>query len=195
MPRLTDTQLVILSTAASRDDGAVLPLSSSIRANKGAITRSLKSLIDKGLIAEHPALRGTEPWREDDDGRAVTLMLTDAGRSAMGIIPDDGGVATETTPPAPEKPTVKSCGRQTPPEFLSERSSRVPKPGSKKALLIDLMARKQGATIDELMTATGWKAHSVRGAISGTVKKLLGRPVTTEKVTGRGRVFRIGSEG
>jgi hypothetical protein len=63
--------------------------------------------------------------------------------------------------------------------------------GTKQALLVDLLRRKDGATIAEVMNATGWQPHSVRGAISGTLKKKLGLAVTSDKVEGRGRLYRI----
>jgi len=53
------------------------------------------------------------------------------------------------------------------------------------------MQRRDGATIDELVKLTGWQAHSVRGAISGTLKKKLGLAVTSEKIEGRGRVYSV----
>ncbi len=55
MPKLTDTQLVILSTAGQRDDGAALPLPKSIKLQGGAVNHVLKSLLNKGLFAEQPA--------------------------------------------------------------------------------------------------------------------------------------------
>jgi Protein of unknown function (DUF3489) len=63
--------------------------------------------------------------------------------------------------------------------------------GTKLALLLDLLQRKGGATIAEMMKATGWQPHSVRGALSGALKKTLGLAVKSEKVEGRGRVYRI----
>lgn len=54
-----------------------------------------------------------------------------------------------------------------------------------------MLRASDGATIDEIVTATGWQAHSVRGAISGTLKKRLGLTVASEKQGGRGRVYRI----
>ena len=47
------------------------------------------------------------------------------------------------------------------------------------------------ATIAEIAEATGWQHHSIRGAISGSLKKKLGLTVTSEKVEGRGRVYRL----
>ena len=65
------------------------------------------------------------------------------------------------------------------------------RPGTKQALLIDLLKRKKGATIEEIVEATGWQAHSVRGAISGALKKKLGLTVTSERAEDRGRTYRI----
>jgi len=48
-----------------------------------------------------------------------------------------------------------------------------------------------GATIDEIAAVTGWQPHTVRGAMSGALKKKLGLEVTSEKVESRGRVYRI----
>ncbi|MFD2101849.1 DUF3489 domain-containing protein [Tabrizicola soli] len=48
-----------------------------------------------------------------------------------------------------------------------------------------------GATIEEIATALEWAAHTVRGAMVGPLKKKLGLEVTSEKVEGRGRVYRL----
>ena len=168
MPKLTDTQLVILSAAAKRTDGAVLPLPRSLKANKGALARTVKSLIKRGLIAERSAQAKDTVWREEGDSR-LTLGITDAGLAAIGIdpagAPADAGLAA--------KPSHKR---------------------SKQTVLIDLLQQADGASIDELSQALGWQAHSVRGAISGALKKKLGLTVMSEKNTARGRVYRIAAE-
>lgn len=61
---------------------------------------------------------------------------------------------------------------------------------SKSDKLIALLSRPQGATIEQMMEATGWQAHSVRGFLAGTLKKRLGKGVTSEK-TDAGRIYRI----
>jgi hypothetical protein len=72
------------------------------------------------------------------------------------------------------------------------RSTKPPLPGkTKQAILVDLLSRSNGATLAELVNATGWQRHSVRGAISGTLKKKLGLTVTSEPTDDRGRVYRI----
>jgi hypothetical protein len=53
--------------------------------------------------------------------------------------------------------------------------------GSKTATILDLLKRKDGVTLKELMKASGWQAHSVRGFLSGTVGKKLGLAVTSTK--------------
>ena len=63
--------------------------------------------------------------------------------------------------------------------------------GTKIAGMISLLSRKDGATIADLVKATGWQAHSVRGAISGALKKKLGLTVTSETIEDRGRVYKI----
>ena len=57
--------------------------------------------------------------------------------------------------------------------------------------MIDLLKRKKGATIEEAVAATGWQPHSVRGAISGTLKKEPGLAVTSEKPGDGPRRYRI----
>ena len=69
------------------------------------------------------------------------------------------------------------------------------RPGTKQALLIDLLRRKHGATIDEIVDTIGWQPHSVRGAISGTLEKKLGLTVERAVVDDRGRVYRIVGRG
>ena len=86
--------------------------------------------------------------------------------------------------------------QRSPPKPKRQRQSAAsepsaPRAGTKQTLLIDLLRRDQGATIDEAVAATGWQPHSVRGAISGSLKKKLGLAVASEKVEGRGRVYRI----
>jgi hypothetical protein len=61
---------------------------------------------------------------------------------------------------------------------------------SKQATLITLLERSGGATIDEMAKETGWQRHSIRGVMSGVLKKRLGLSIASEKEE-RGRVYRI----
>ena len=62
---------------------------------------------------------------------------------------------------------------------------------TKQAQLIAMLRRKEGATIAQIVAATGWQPHTVRGAFAGALKKKLGLIVTSEKVEDGERVYRI----
>ncbi|ORE90525.1 hypothetical protein ATO13_22506 [Stappia sp. 22II-S9-Z10] len=66
--------------------------------------------------------------------------------------------------------------------------------GTKQATLIALLEREEGASVAEIAEATGWLNHTIRGAISGTLKKKLGLEVEAAKEEGRGTVYRINPE-
>ena len=198
MPKLTDTQLVILSVAAGRDDRAVLPPPASLKIRGGAVTSSLKSLLRKGLVAERPAVRDAPAWRDAEDGRRMMLVISDAGLQAIGIEAADGpetrGDISKKSPKRRRRGTLRRSSG-APLRAKAKTTSTDARPGTKQSLVINLLNRKGGATIGEIGKATGWQPHSVRGVISGTLKKKLGLGVSSEKVEGRGRVYRIVGHG
>jgi hypothetical protein len=71
--------------------------------------------------------------------------------------------------------------------------STSPSSNSKQSQVIALLRQPRGASLSELMTATGWHAHSVRGVISGTLKKRLGLAVQTDIAADGVRRYRIAS--
>ena len=89
--------------------------------------------------------------------------------------------ASQETSTKPTKPKAK---KQQP-------KSGKAAPRTKGAMLIDLLTRKRGASLTELSEATGWQAHSVRGAISGALKKKNGFEIESSVESKRGRVYRI----
>ncbi len=200
MPKLTDTQLVILSTAAQRNDGAALPLPKSLKLQGGAVNHVLKSLLNKGLLDEQPAGHDATAWRKSKDGQRLMLVITDAGRAAIGA-EEDARIKPQPAPAtAPTAKRSPDHGRSAAGSKRSTKSKSKPKAtlsrastrsSTKQALLVDLLRRKEGTTIAEVVKATGWQPHSVRGAISGALKKKLGLAVTSNKVEGRGRVYRV----
>lgn len=83
---------------------------------------------------------------------------------------------------ARSKKQVRKAGKGT------ERKSRE---GTKQAKLIAMLKRPEGATIEQVVKATGWQPHTVRGAIAGALKKKLGLTITSEKAEDGPRVYRI----
>ncbi len=192
MPKLTDTQLVILSAAARRQDGAVLPLPRSLKVNKAAATTVLKGLLKKGLVAERPAAADEAHWRDTRDGGRMALVIADTGLQVIGV--DVDRKTSKQSSSTKARPKQRSrCAEPKPSgsKPKGKTSSPAVRPGTKQALLIDLLTRKKGATIEEIVAATGWQPHSVRGAISGTLKKKLGLAVTSEKPGDGPRRYRI----
>jgi hypothetical protein len=87
-----------------------------------------------------------------------------------------------------ERLAITSAGREAVGAGPPTTSRSEPK--GKIAILIALMRADGGATIDAMMSATGWQAHSVRGAISGAIKKSAGFQVVSEK-TEAGRIYSL----
>ena len=106
-------------------------------------------------------------------------MVTDSGLLAIGIEP----VVVKTVVAIREH-----AAKATAPKPPTQRA------GTKQAQIIAMLQRPEGASVAEMVSATGWLAHTVRGSISGALKKKLGLPIATEKVEGRGTVHRIFNE-
>ena len=85
---------------------------------------------------------------------------------------------------------AKAARNRKPPANGKSRRARS---DSKQAKLIEMLERPDGATIEEIVKKFQWQPHTVRGAIAGALKKKLGLPVQSEKVEGRGRIYRIAS--
>jgi Protein of unknown function (DUF3489) len=93
------------------------------------------------------------------------------------------------------KPTAAKPGKAAPAE------KPTPRAGTKQALMIELLRRPEGATVEQIAAATGWQKHTIRGAISGALKKKLGlnveatrtREVGPDKMGAKGSstVYRI----
>ena len=180
MTKLTETQTIILTAGAQRPENIALPLPRGLAgaAAKMAVTK----MIERGWLQEVDAnLRRGEPlWRETGDGHGTTLVVTDAGMLAIGIEPVVVKTEVEiregaAEPPAPKVPMLRA--------------------GTKQAMLIELLRAPDGATMDEIVAATGWLAHTARGAMSGALGTKLGLIVTSVKEDDRGRVYRISQSG
>ena len=168
--QLSDAQAVILSTACAREDGAVFPVTASLKG--GAVGNVCKSLLKQGLIEEIAATDLNTVWRHDEERGPITLRATPLAYSTLGITDEQ-----DEAPPA-ETPTAPVQLRK----------------GTKQETLIEMLRAEGGATIDEIVEATGWQAHTVRGAMSGALKKKLGLTITSEKIEGRGRVYVIADD-
>ncbi|MGC9371385.1 MAG: DUF3489 domain-containing protein, partial [Paracoccaceae bacterium] len=160
MTKLSDTQAIILSAAAQREDRNVLPLPGSIRG--GAATKVVGALLKRRLIAETATDNQTKAdaalnriWRNDEDGNAILLHITNAGLAAIGVEPESGDSAPTG---ADEEPSAEAP-QDAPAEADPAPKAHTPRTGTKQAKLIEMLRAEGGATIDEIVAATGWQSH------------------------------------
>ncbi len=159
MAKLTDTQLIVLSKAARRDDGAAI---FPERMNKAAAAKVGSSLVRRKLMREVRAKPGMPEWRKDEDGRSISLVIMRAGRDAIGV-EDDLGEARAIVGADPKTSKAREAKHQP--------NQSLPRTGSKQALVVTMLSRKNGVTIDELIAATGWLPHTTRAALTGLRKR------------------------
>jgi len=142
MPRLSDTQAVLLAAAAARRDFSVLPPPDTIRLKGAALDRTLRALVTRGLIAE--AAKRSK-WASN------RLVVTPSGLEAISV---------ETAEPVREVLVAASDReKQTSPEG-SQR------PGGKLGVLLAAVTRPEGATLGDLTAASGWLPHTTRAALT-----------------------------
>lgn len=168
MAKLNDTQLMILSAASRRRDFSAYPLPKTVKAGDGS--KLLKKLLTLNMLEETEAVGDAVVWREHEDGYKLTLVMADAGFKALGLAREEWATAK-----AKPKATEKAVSKQ----------------GSRQDRLVAILRASKGATIDELCHKFGWQPHSARAIISVTVKRKLGLEVTSAKVEGRGRVYKV----
>lgn len=165
---LSATQRYILLAATNRPNGDIEPM--PLRLRGCTRTKVIGALLVRGLVA---ALQGR-------------YVLTDAGYAAVGKCrPNPKGVQNMDTPGDVSKREINDALQKL------EGMPRTVRPGTKLAILIDCLRQPGGATVVNLMRMTHWQAHSVRGAISGVVKKKLGLNVVSEMGADGQRVYRI----
>lgn len=163
--KLTDTQTAILKAAASRPDGNIEPPPPNLRG--GARAKVIEGLLARALVVD-----------ADDH-----YLLNDAGYAAVGK----------------RRPVSMGIQKLDAPDALTKREAIdalqklevTVRPGTKLAAIIEAMRHPGGATIAQMMADTGWQAHTVRGAISGMVRKRLGYEVVAEKGADGQRAYRI----
>ena len=190
MAKLTDTQLIILSAAAARDDGVAVVAANM---NRAAAWKVGASLVTRKLMREVRSKPGMPVWRQGEDGRPISLMITRAGRNAIVV----GEAATAVVP----RPSNKESGEKG--AVTAENRSRdrsgakasidegaaSPRAGTKQALVIEMLCAKKGATLSALVEATGWLPHTTRAALTGLRKR--GFSIERTREEGPDSIYRI----
>ena len=150
MPKLNDTQSVLLATAAQRDGGSLYPLPDTLAPGARVVTAVTK-LIAAALAEERKTSEPGAVHRTDGDLR-FGLFITPAGLQAIGIEPEEQGAGRDKAPSS--SPTAATAPRET-----------------KAGRVLALLSRPDGATLPELIEATSWLPHTTRAALTGLRKK------------------------
>ncbi|MHA6820093.1 DUF3489 domain-containing protein [Ralstonia pseudosolanacearum] len=114
------------------------------------------------------------------EGMVKRDLIAAAGDDWLVAAEGYGALGLEA--PQPEEPA---------PEAEPARKTPRTRENSKQAQVIAMLRHPEGATISEICKATGWQAHTVRGAFAGTFKKRLGLAITSHKPASGERVYRI----
>lgn len=201
MTKLSDSQLMVLSSAAARDDGAAIVPE---HLPKGAVIKVGSSLVRRKLMREMLTKPGMPGWRQDEQDRWISLIITRAGKDAISVEEnesqrqgndlDDVAASQSLSGPKPEdggspeglsadpgdsgqhnhRADAPDTPREAGPASVPSNSNQTSpgsRPGSKKALVMDMLATGDGATIADLAQATGWLPHTTRAALTGLRKK------------------------
>jgi hypothetical protein len=203
MTRLSDTQLVILGAAAQRTDLSILPLPDTLKLKGGALAKVMDSLRNRGLIRVLGAEGGPQRVVITSEGMAAIGVEPEGDEAPAGATepntaptPADGDASAVEAPapsteadsaPAPAKRKATRKGKDGAAPAAAEPEGQptgkpAPRAGTKQALMIDLLKRPEGATVEQIAAATGWQHHTIRGAISGALKKKLGLAVETTRI-------------
>lgn len=193
MAKLSDTQLVLLSNAAQRDDGALVHPS---KLKGPAADEAVASLLSRKLCKAVPKSGQLPLWKRGANDEPLSLVITPKGLAAIGVEPE--GMPAEANSPVAQtkrqasKSTSAKPQRAKSAKAATSRQKPARRANSKIAKVVEMLRTPTGSTINAIMKATGWQAHSVRGAISGAIKKKLGLKVTSE-VRGDDRFYRVGA--
>ena len=94
-------------------------------------------------------------------------------------------------PATPQAADVAPKGKRSRKAAKAADGAPTAREGSKKAIVLELLRRKDGATLAEIAKATDWQNHSIRGFISGTITKKMGLTVESTKNEGGDRTYKV----
>ena len=179
--KLSDTQLVILSAAAQRADRSLLPFPLSLGAKGAALNKVIEVLSRRKLVMEKRVVNGETEWRRDREAGPLGLFITDGGLQALGLDEPENeqpkAAADKTRQDKKPAARPRSEARKTLLGGVKKRGTRAQ---TKQDLVIQMLRRQSGVSVDDVITKTDWQPHSVRGFFSAVIKKKLKLPLVSE---------------
>jgi len=183
---LTERQLELLTKAAQESDGCIEP---HLHLKGGVKVRMIDFFAARGLIAQVGG-----QWRLTPTAYSVVQGQANLASITAAIpSPDKLDPELEAAVSAAEASWQAVQTKTT--DRLTKLEASQTREGSKQALVIEMLKRPEGATIEQISEVTGWQKHTIRGTFSGALKKKLGLTIVSEKIagpTGAGqRLYRI----
>ena len=202
--QLSPTQQLILDHAATNTDGKITWFPDNIKG--GARAKVISSLFNRALItplgddwfvtAEGYDALGL-PRRAPITLDALDTVITQAEMAQHGAsqvlldeIDEQDPTDAEIEASYTIDPEIEALVTATEARARAEAKTPRTRENSKQAQVIAMLKRPEGATIAQIMEATGWQAHTVRGTFAGAFKKKLGLTIVSEKNDGD-RVYRV----
>lgn len=133
------------------------------------------------------AFAGVVPFDSLKPVKKFTDRKTAVGRIWKAIQALTPAPAQHAAPIAPKKTKAAK-------EATAKDGTPKTREGSKKAIVLEMLRRPEGATLQEIMSVTGWMAHSVRGFISGGLGKKMGLTVESLKTSEGARAYRLNAQ-
>jgi Protein of unknown function (DUF3489) len=177
--KISEAQRSMLQAAAKREDRLLTP---PLKARAAALVALAAKLLDAGWVKEIKARDGAPVWRKDaTSGQTFALKLTPKSLKAVAAMVEttsrDEATSVSVTPgeagqqaPAQRPASSRQTSAPAHEELCSEGAPtaiRAPRPNSKIGRVLDMLAAEAGATIGELIAATGWLEHTTRAALTG----------------------------
>jgi hypothetical protein len=155
MTKLNDLQSILLASAAQRDGGSLYPVPDSVAGAGARLCKAVSALTKAGLAHERETSDSTAICRTDGD-LSFGVFITPAGCASIAVAAPGDAMARAEPAPALAAPRT-----------------------SKASAVLALLQREAGATMPELIEATGWLPHTTRAALTGLRKK--GHAITRAK--------------
>jgi hypothetical protein len=146
------------------------------------------------LVQVWNGFAGVTPFDELKPVKKFTDRKSAVARVWKAIQRLDAPVAPETAAVTETATTAPKAAKGAPKKTKATRTkggAPTAREGSKKAIVLEMLRRKNGATLAEIAKATGWQNHSIRGFISGTITKKMGLKVESTKNADGGRNYKL----
>jgi Protein of unknown function (DUF3489) len=145
------------------------------------------------LVEIWNSLSGVDPVKKFTDRKTAIARIWNAIQSLQPASAETLETAVPAHNVGEGRAAKKKASRKAKAPKKARPDAKGPREGSKTAIILDLIRRPKGATLEELMAAAGWQAHSVRGFLSAVVGKKMGLKLKSSKREDGKRLYQLAS--